>query len=83
MLTNQVIGGKTPRLSAKEAGEIGYKIIIYPDVLPYCASVVFRRAMDKIMETGESWDAIEDAHDSRDLFLTMGMKEWREKENIQ
>lgn len=83
LLTNQVIGGKTPRLSAKEAGEIGYKIIIYPDVLPYCASVVFRRAMDKIMETGESWDAIEDVHDSRDLFRTMGMKEWREKENIQ
>lgn len=82
LLTNQVIGGKTPRLTAKEAQEIGYKIIIYPDVMPYCASVMFRRACDRIMETGQSWDAIPDAHDSRDLFMTMGMKEWRDKEPL-
>lgn len=80
LLTNQVIGGKTPRLTAKEAEEIGYKIIIYPDVLCYCASVMYRRALDRIMESGQSWDAIPDATDSRDLFLTMGMKEWRELE---
>ena len=49
LLTNQVIGGKTPRLTAREAHEIGYKIIIYPDVMPFCASVMFRRACDRIM----------------------------------
>ena len=80
LLTNQVIGGKTPKLSAQEAQEIGYKIIIYPDVLCYCASVMFRRACDRIMESGQSWDAIPDAHDSRDLFMTMGMKEWSDLE---
>ena len=80
LLTNQVIGGKTPKLTAKEAQEIGYKIIIYPDVLCYCASVMFRRACDRIMESGQSWDAIPDAHDSRELFMTMGMKAWREIE---
>ena len=80
MLTNQVIGGKTPRLNAKEAEEIGYKIIIYPDVMAYCASVMFRRVCDHIMETGESWEAIPDAKDSRNLFMTMGMKEWRDLE---
>jgi len=80
LLTNQVIGGKTPRLNAKEAEEIGYKIIIYPDVMCYCASVMFRRACDHILETGESWGSIPDANDSRNLFMTMGMKEWRDIE---
>lgn len=82
LLTNQVIGGKTPRLTAKEAGEIGYKIIIYPDVMCYCASVMYRRACDRIMKSGQSWDAIPDAHDSRELFMTMGMKQWRDTEPL-
>lgn len=80
LFTNQVIGGKTPRLTASEAEKLGYKIIIYPDVMPYCASVMFRRACDRIMETGQSWDAIPDANDSRNLFMTMGMGQWRELE---
>ena len=82
MLSNQVIGGKTPRLTAKEAEELGYKIIIYPDVFPYAASVLFRRMADKIHAEGCSWDCIPDATQSRDLFITMGMNEWREKEHI-
>ncbi|MCL1828389.1 MAG: oxaloacetate decarboxylase [Oscillospiraceae bacterium] len=82
LLTNQVIGGKTPRLTVKEAEEMGYKIIIFPDVMPFCASVMFRRACDKIIETGHSWDCVPDAHDSRELFMTMGMKEWRDKEPL-
>lgn len=82
LITNQVIGGKTPRLTAKEAEQIGYKIIIYPDVMPYCASVMFRRACERILETGQSWDAIPDATDSRDLFMTMGMKAWRDKDPL-
>lgn len=82
LITNQVIGGKTPRLTAKEAEDIGYKIIIYPDVLCYCASVMYRRACDRILETGQSWDAIPDATDSRDLFMTMGMKQWRDKDPL-
>lgn len=82
LFTNQVIGGKTPRLTAEEAGALGYKIIIYPDVLPFAASVLFRRICDRILECGHSWDAIPDAPDSRELFMTMGMKEWREKEPL-
>ena len=82
LITNQVIGGKTPKLTAQEAEEIGYKIIIYPDVMPYCASVMFRRACDRILESGQSWDAIPNATDSRDLFMTMGMKEWRDKDPL-
>lgn len=82
LITNQVIGGKTPKLTAKEAEEMGYKIIIYPDVMPFCASVMFRRACDHIKRTGQSWDSIPDAQDSRELFMTMGMRQWREKEPL-
>lgn len=81
LLLNQVIGGKTPRMTAEEAQAMGFKIIIYPDVLPFCASVTFRRVCDRILESGQSWDAIPDAPDSRELFTTMGMKWWREKES--
>ena len=82
LFTNQVIGGKTPKLTTKEAEEIGYKIIIFPDVAPFCASVMIRRAFDHIMATGESWESIPDAKDSRELFMTMGMKQWRDLEPL-
>lgn len=80
LLSNQVIGGKTPRLTAKEAEQLGYKIIIYPDALCFGASVLLRRIADRIMEVGHSWDAISDAPDSRELFNTMGMQAWRDLE---
>jgi PEP phosphonomutase and related enzymes len=80
LISNQVIGGKTPKLTAKEAEELGYKIIIYPDAMCFGASVMLRRVADRIMEVGHSWDAIPDAPDSRELFHTMGMQAWRELE---
>lgn len=80
LLSNQVIGGKTPRLTAKEAEELGYEIIIYPDAMCFGASVLLRRIADRIMEVGHSWDAIPDASDSRKLFETMGMRAWRDLE---
>ncbi len=80
LLSNQVIGGKTPRLTAKEAEELGYKIIIYPDAMCFGASVLLRRVADRIKEVGHSWDAITDAPDSRELFTTMGMQTWRDLE---
>ena len=80
LLANQVIGGKTPRLTAKELEQLGFKILIFPDVLPFGASVLFRRILDKVVVEGCSWDAIPDAPDSRELFNTMGMAAWRETE---
>ena len=35
-----------------------------------------------IIQTGESWGSIPDAPDSRELFMTMGMQAWREKEPL-
>lgn len=80
LISNQVIGGKTPRLTAKEAEELGYKVIIYPDAMCFGASVLLRRVADRIMEVGHSWDAIPNAADSRELFYTMGMQAWRDLE---
>jgi len=82
LLANQVIGGKTPRLTAKELEQLGYKIVIFPDVLPFAASVLLRRILDKVMAEGCSWDAVPDAPDSRELFNTMGMAAWRETEQL-
>ncbi|NLM46976.1 MAG: oxaloacetate decarboxylase [Firmicutes bacterium] len=80
LLANQVIGGKTPRLTAKELEQLGFKILIFPDVLAFGASVLLRRILDKIIVEGCSWDAIPDAPDSRELFNTMGMAAWQEIE---
>jgi 2-methylisocitrate lyase-like PEP mutase family enzyme len=78
LLSNQVIGGKTPRLTAKEAEKLGYKIIIFPDVFAFAASVFMRRIADRLLREGCSWDCIPDAPDSRELFKTMGIDEWYE-----
>ena len=81
LMANQVLGGKTPRLSAKELEHMGYKIVIFPDVLPYGASVLLREICDRIMQNGTGYGAIHGDHNtSLDLFLTMGMKSWRDKE---
>ena len=80
LLANQVIGGKTPRLTAGELEQLGFKIVIFPDVLAFGASVLFRRILDKVIAEGCSWDVIPDATDSRELFNTMGMAAWRELE---
>ena len=80
LLANQVIGGKTPRLTAKELEQLGFKILIFPDVLAFGASVLFRRILDKVIVEGCSRDAISDAPDSRELFNTMGMATWQEIE---
>ena len=82
LLANQVIGGKTPRLTAGELEQLGFKIVIFPDVLPFGASVLFRRILDKVITEGCSWDAIPDAPDSRELFNTMGMAAWRKIEQL-
>lgn len=81
LLLNQVIGGMTPRVTALEAEQLGFKIIIYPDVMPFGATIFYRNVLDHVRETGQSWDAIPGATDSRGLFYTMGMKEWRETES--
>ncbi len=78
LMANQVLGGKTPRLTASELEQMGYKIVIFPDVLPYGASVLLRQICDSVLKNGTAYDAIPGGlNTSLDLFVTMGMKEWR------
>ena len=82
LLANQVIGGKTPRLTAKELEQLGFKILIFPDVLAFGASVLFRRILDKIIVEGCSWDAIPDAPDSRELSTQWVWQHGRRLSNV-
>lgn len=83
LMANQVLGGKTPKLTSAELEQLGYKIVIFPDVLPYGASAVMRDVCDNIMKNGTGYNAIPGGYNtSLDLFLTMGMREWRDKELI-
>ena len=82
LLANQVMGGVTPRITARELEQMGYKIVIFPDTLPFAASVLLRRICDQMRAEGCSWDTIPGATHSRDLFTTMGMERWREKEQL-
>ena len=78
LMANQVLGGKTPRLTASELEQMGYKIVIFPDVLPYGASVLLRQICDSVLKNGTAYDAIPGGlNTSLDLFVTMGMNEWR------
>lgn len=81
LMANQVLGGKTPRLSAKDLEQMGYKIVIFPDVLPYGASAVLRDICDSLLKNGTSYNTIPGNYNAGlDLFIAMGMNEWREKE---
>jgi 2-methylisocitrate lyase-like PEP mutase family enzyme len=80
LLINQVIGGKTPELPADELEQMGFKIVIYPSTLPYAASVYLRKTADAIMRDKTDKNIFPEG-DASDLFLAMGMKEWREKDD--
>jgi 2-methylisocitrate lyase-like PEP mutase family enzyme len=79
LLVNQVIGGKTPELPAGELEQMGFKIVIYPSALPYAAVMYLRQAADTIMRDKTDKN-IFPGGDASHLFLAMGMKEWRDKD---
>jgi 2-methylisocitrate lyase-like PEP mutase family enzyme len=81
LLVNQVIGGKTPELPADELEQMGFKIVIYPSALPYAAAMYLRRTADAIMRDKTDKN-IFPGGDASQLFLAMGMKEWRDKDTL-
>jgi 2-methylisocitrate lyase-like PEP mutase family enzyme len=82
LLANQVLGGVTPELTATELEQMGYKIVIFPDVLGFGTSIFLRNMADQIMKEGTSWNTIPGETDSRKFFDIMGMEEWRKKEQL-
>ena len=80
LLSNQVFGGRTPSLTAAELEEMGYKIVIFPSLLPYGACIYLRKLADKLMELGTDADIIEGGASAIDMFKIMGIETWNELE---
>ena len=76
LLSNQVFGGRTPSLTAKELEQMGYKIVIFPSLLPYGACIYLRKLADKLMELGTDADIIENGASAIDMFNIMGIDDW-------
>ncbi|MDR2355544.1 MAG: isocitrate lyase/PEP mutase family protein [Clostridiales Family XIII bacterium] len=79
VLINQVIGGRTPELTADEFEQLGFKIVIFPSVMPYYASLMLREAADRIMANKTDRDIIPGG-DGANMFRTMGLEEWQAKD---
>ena len=80
LLSNQVFGGRTPSLSAKELEQMGYKVVIFPSLFPYGACIYLRKLADKLMQLGTDADIIEDGASAVDMFNIMGIDAWYELE---
>ena len=80
LLSNQVFGGRTPSLTASELEEMGYKIVIFPSLLPYGACIYLRKLADKLMELGTDADIIEGGASAIDMFKIMGIETWNKLE---
>ena len=53
LLLNMVYGGSTPAISAKEAQDMGYRIIIFPFAALSAAYYAIKSSMEHLKETGE------------------------------
>jgi len=76
LLSNQVFGGKTPSLTAEELRQMGYKIVIFPSLLPYGACIYLRKLADKLMEVGTDANLIDGGNNAIDMFRIMGIDDW-------
>jgi 2-methylisocitrate lyase-like PEP mutase family enzyme len=79
VLINQVIGGRTPELTADEFEQMGFKIVIFPSIMPYYASIMLRKAADTIMADKTDRNIIPGG-DGSNMFRTMGLEEWQAKD---
>jgi len=80
LLSNQVYGGRTPSLTARDLEQMGYKIVIFPSTMSYGASVLLRQIADVLKEKGSDRAIIPGGHNAMDLFNTMGLESWMDLE---
>ena len=81
LLSNQVFGGRTPSLTARELEQMGYKLVIFPSILPYGACIYLRKLLDMLMELGTDANLIEGGMSAIDMFKIMGIEGWNELED--
>jgi len=75
LLSNQVTGGKTPSLTVRELQQLGYKIVIFPSICVYTASVTIKQTLETLKESGTDSGIVKNGN-AMDLFRTVGIDEW-------
>ena len=79
LLSNQVVGGRTPSLTADELRQMGYKIVIFPAIIQYSSTLLLRQVADTLMKNGTDKGIIENGN-AMDFFYTMGLQDWKDLE---
>ena len=79
LLANQLVGGRTPSLTADELRDMGYKIVIFPAVLNFCTTVLLRNVLERLGTEGTDRGVMGEGN-AMDFFNTMGLREWRDLE---
>ena len=75
LLANMVEGGKTPLLPARELGEMGYRIVIFPGLLTRITVRAVREALDVLRAEGDSRPLLPRTASFDELSLIVGLAE--------
>jgi 2,3-dimethylmalate lyase len=79
-LYNLASSGKTPLLPASEIEDLGYKIVIYPNLAILAAIPAITGMLAELKETGSVTDIIKRVATFREFFDLLGMEEIQEME---
>ncbi|MGY9015551.1 MAG: isocitrate lyase/PEP mutase family protein, partial [Rhodospirillales bacterium] len=79
-LYNLASSGKTPLLPASEIEDLGYKIVIYPNLAILAAIPAITEMLAELKETGSVTDIIKRVATFREFFDLLGMEEIQEME---
>lgn len=79
LLSNQVPGGRTPAITAKDLEQMGYKIVIYPSVCMSPALFAMQKAL-KFLKEEETLTIDINGGNGLDLMKTVGIEDWLELE---
>ena len=79
-LANNVEGGKTPLLPAKELESLGYKAVLFPVSATYAVAKAVTRLMSELKRTGTTEGLREWMWRFDDFSQFMDVDAWREKE---
>ncbi len=79
-LANNVEGGKTPFLPAKELEAIGYNLVIYPVSATYAAAKAVTNLMEELMRTGTTAEFSDRMWQFSEFSEFIGLEEFRRRE---
>lgn len=79
-LYNMAASGKTPFLSVNQIGELGFKLILYPNFMMLAAIPVMQKVLREIKATGTVEHLVKDVASFQDFFNLLGMQEVQELE---